>query len=210
MRESESMGGREATGSTGVAGSTDFMVGDSVIYTFADDSSEQLECNYSYKWQNPWKEYDGQVAQIHRVDESEDFDSFLTYQLKFGDDHTHWVAKDAITMLRYADAPLTVKKEQQRMGAILNEGFKKSTYYNDGGVDLINVPPHYRNHPSGVECIQITEHMNFNLGNTVKYIWRADEKHEDPMEDLLKAQFYINREIERINKRKIKRDGVVE
>jgi len=42
--------------------------------------------------------------------------------------------------------------------------------------DLVNHPPHYKSHPSGVECIQITEHMNFNLGNAVKYIWRSDFK----------------------------------
>jgi len=39
--------------------------------------------------------------------------------------------------------------------------------------DPVNHPPHYNRHPSGVECIQITEHMNFNLGNAVKYICRA-------------------------------------
>ena len=59
--------------------------------------------------------------------------------------------------------------------------------------DAIN-PGHYRGHPSGVECIQITEHMNFNLGNAVKYIWRADEK-GDPVENLKKARWYIDREI---------------
>ena len=62
--------------------------------------------------------------------------------------------------------------------------------------DPVNHPPHYTAHPSGVECIQITEHMNFCLGNAVKYIWRADLKH-DAIEDLQKAVFYINREIER-------------
>jgi len=59
--------------------------------------------------------------------------------------------------------------------------------------DAIN-PSHYRGHPSGVECIQITEHMNFNLGNAVKYVWRADEK-GDPVENLKKARWYIDREI---------------
>ncbi len=39
--------------------------------------------------------------------------------------------------------------------------------------DLVNHPPHYKKHKSGVECIQVTEHFNFNLGNTIKYIWRA-------------------------------------
>ena len=62
--------------------------------------------------------------------------------------------------------------------------------------DNVNHPPHYKSHPSGVECIEITEHMNFNLGNATKYIWRADLK-ADAMEDLRKAEFYVKREIAR-------------
>jgi len=65
--------------------------------------------------------------------------------------------------------------------------------------DLVNHPPHYTAHPSGVECIQVTEHMNFCLGNAVKYIWRADLK-GDAIEDLKKAVWYVNREIERREK----------
>lgn len=65
--------------------------------------------------------------------------------------------------------------------------------------DPINHPKHYTAHPSGIECIQITEHMGFNLGNAIKYIWRADLKN-DAIEDLKKARWYIEREIEkRIN-----------
>ena len=60
-------------------------------------------------------------------------------------------------------------------------------------------PAHYRSHPSGVECIQITEHMNFCRGNAIKYIWRADEK-GNPIENLEKAIWYLNREISRIRK----------
>jgi hypothetical protein len=60
--------------------------------------------------------------------------------------------------------------------------------------DMVNHPKHYTSHPSGVECIQITEHMGFNLGNAMKYVWRADEKGND-VEDLRKAVWYINREI---------------
>ncbi|MET0423636.1 MAG: DUF3310 domain-containing protein [Actinoplanes sp.] len=60
--------------------------------------------------------------------------------------------------------------------------------------DAVNHPPHYTNHPSGVECITVTEHMGFNLGNAVKYIWRADLKH-DAIEDLRKAAWYLEREI---------------
>lgn len=62
--------------------------------------------------------------------------------------------------------------------------------------DPVNNPTHYTSHPSGIECIQITEHMNFNCGNAVKYIWRSDLK-SDAIEDLEKAEFYIRREIDR-------------
>ena len=62
--------------------------------------------------------------------------------------------------------------------------------------DMVNHPPHYTSHPSGVECIQITEHMGFNLGNALKYIWRADLK-GSAVEDLEKAIFYINRELDK-------------
>ena len=62
--------------------------------------------------------------------------------------------------------------------------------------DSVNHPPHYQNHPSGIECIQITEHMGFNLGNAIKYIWRADLKN-DAIEDLRKARWYIDREIQK-------------
>lgn len=65
--------------------------------------------------------------------------------------------------------------------------------------DVINHPKHYTNHPSKIECIQVTEHMNFCLGNAVKYIWRADLK-ADAIEDLKKAAWYIQREIERREK----------
>jgi hypothetical protein len=62
--------------------------------------------------------------------------------------------------------------------------------------DMVNSPKHYTSHPSGVECIEITKHMGFCLGNAIKYIWRADLKH-DAIEDLKKAVWYINCEIEK-------------
>ena len=60
--------------------------------------------------------------------------------------------------------------------------------------DPVNHPQHYTDHPSGIECIQVTEHMGFNLGNAVKYIWRCDLK-KKAIEDLKKARWYIDREI---------------
>lgn len=65
--------------------------------------------------------------------------------------------------------------------------------------DPVNHPKHYTSHPSGVECITVTEHMSFNLGNAVKYIWRAGDK-GNKVEDLQKAAWYIQREIERHQK----------
>jgi hypothetical protein len=66
-------------------------------------------------------------------------------------------------------------------------------------VDQVNHPTHYTSDPSGVECIQITRHRNFNIGNAFKYLWRAglkdDMKH---IEDLQKAIFYIQDEINRL------------
>ncbi|WP_019997284.1 DUF3310 domain-containing protein [Aureimonas ureilytica] len=64
--------------------------------------------------------------------------------------------------------------------------------------DAVNHPSHYTSHPSGVECIDVTEHMTFNLGNAVKYVWRAGLKSVDPIQDLQKAAWYINREIDRL------------
>ncbi len=62
--------------------------------------------------------------------------------------------------------------------------------------DAIN-PAHYRKHPSGIECIEVTRHMNFNVGNAIKYIWRHRDK-GDPIENLKKAQWYIDDEIRRL------------
>ena len=69
--------------------------------------------------------------------------------------------------------------------------------------DPVNRPRGYNSHPSGVECITVTEHMNFCRGNAVKYIWRAGEKPgSDPVEDLRKARWYIDREIARLERTK--------
>jgi len=64
--------------------------------------------------------------------------------------------------------------------------------------DHIN-PSHYKNHPSGIECIDVTRHMNFNLGNVIKYLWRSGQK--DPtLQELKKAAWYLNDEIKKLEK----------
>ena len=63
--------------------------------------------------------------------------------------------------------------------------------------DTIN-PSHYKSHPSGIECIQITRHMPFNTGNAMKYIWRSGLKSPSKTEDLNKAMWYLHDEIVRL------------
>ena len=63
--------------------------------------------------------------------------------------------------------------------------------------DDVNHPQHYTSHPSGVETIEITEHMNFCLGNAVKYIMRCELK-GNKKQDLEKAIWYLQRELENV------------
>jgi hypothetical protein len=74
-------------------------------------------------------------------------------------------------------------------------------------VDNVNHPQHYNAHPSGIECIEIVRHMSFNMGSVIKYCWRAGLKDEELMspsekhiEDLKKARFYLDDEIQRLEK----------
>ena len=71
--------------------------------------------------------------------------------------------------------------------------------------DKVNHPKHYTSHPSGVECITITRHYCFAIGNAIKYLWRAGLKKElglsdklKEIEDLNKAIWYINDRIKQL------------
>lgn len=71
--------------------------------------------------------------------------------------------------------------------------------------DAVNSPKHYNSHPSGVECITVTEHFNFNVGNAIKYLWRAGLK-GGLVEDLKKARWYVDREISRLEAALLRRE----
>ena len=86
-----------------------------------------------------------------------------------------------------------------------NVKYKAYTIMNEQKTDNVNHPSHYNSHPSGIECIEIARHHNFNIGNSIKYLWRAGLKSEEGMEDtdkqiedLNKAIWYIQDEIKRI------------
>lgn len=72
-------------------------------------------------------------------------------------------------------------------------------------MDNVNHPIHYTSHPSGVECITITEHYPFCIGNAFKYLWRAGLKTsslDKEIEDCEKAIWYITRHINNLKKKK--------
>lgn len=82
--------------------------------------------------------------------------------------------------------------------------------------DQINHPKHYTSDPSGIECIDVTRHRNFNIGNAIKYLWRAGLKEDKDrklidkqVEDLNKAVWYLVDEIHRLGGRcTIKTDSI--
>ena len=65
--------------------------------------------------------------------------------------------------------------------------------------DFVNHPKHYCDHPSGIECIEITRHHDFAIGNAIKYLWRAGLKDSDnEIQDLKKAVWYIQDKISQL------------
>lgn len=73
--------------------------------------------------------------------------------------------------------------------------------------DPVEHPSHYTSDKSGVECIEVTRWRNFNIGNAIKYLWRAGLKDDNPnTQDLKKAIWYINDEINRLEGKYNKED----
>lgn len=91
----------------------------------------------------------------------------------------------------------TPPQEEVRTAQLIPVGVSQFTIKEDA----INHPKHYTSHPSGVEAITVCEHMGFNIGNAMKYLWRCDLK--NGVEDLRKAIWYIQREIDRREKGKV-------
>ena len=75
------------------------------------------------------------------------------------------------------------------------KAFAEALVRDIGAFDVVNKPKHYNSHPSGIQCIEVTRHMTFNIGNAIKYLWRCD--HKNGLEDLRKAAWYIQDEIAR-------------
>lgn len=66
--------------------------------------------------------------------------------------------------------------------------------------ERVSHPRHYNQHPSGIECIELIEHLSANLSAAVKYIWRHGLKlTETPLRDLQSARWYTERESQRVD-----------
>ena len=78
--------------------------------------------------------------------------------------------------------------------------------------DSVNHPTHYNSHPSGIECIDVARHFPFNIGNVIKYLWRAglkplsdmgasDATERARLQDLKKARWYLDDEIQQLEQK---------
>jgi hypothetical protein len=85
-------------------------------------------------------------------------------------------------------------------GGALQPGVSRSVNLT-GEYEQVDHPDHYNQHPAGIECIDVIEHLTFNTGSAIKYAWRAGLKPgADALTDLRKARWYLDREIARLNR----------
>jgi hypothetical protein len=98
----------------------------------------------------------------------------------------HVMTRNLVTGLRESGYPASI-------------GFTPTPVADALAADPVNHPDHYTSHPSGIECIEVTEHAGFNIGNAIKYLWRTEWGEKgDPVENLRKAAWYIQREIDKL------------
>lgn len=78
---------------------------------------------------------------------------------------------------------------------------REATFTIDGDKSKVKHPQHYGGKDNPYEAIKVIEAwgVGFNLGNTLKYISRAGKK-DNTIQDLEKALFYLDREIQNLKK----------
>lgn len=84
-------------------------------------------------------------------------------------------------------------------------------------MEQVNHPKHYNSHPKGIECIEIIRHYTFDIGNAIKYLWRAGlkpekgkEDAEKEIEDLQKALWYVEDYKKKGEMVSLVRDGTID
>ena len=108
---------------------------------------------------------------------------------------------DANKMFEVEPPKEWLEEYTSKVNALLHEKMDTEVWnasFGVGSPDPVNSPPHYT--AGGIETIDFIEAkgLNYHLGNCVKYLSRAGLKTEDTLEDLKKAAWYLNREIENL------------
>lgn len=107
------------------------------------------------------------------------------------------VPKDAPVQVRGRKLTRRISRTMQDIERCAGQALAGFAGGNAPTIDLVNHPPHYVDGPScdhcgkPIECITIARSLPFQLGNVVKYVWRADKK-GDAKSDLAKAIWYLN------------------
>lgn len=115
---------------------------------------------------------------------------------------------DNMILVGYCETDSETPNKYCAYGKSLSEALKKlepiicSYGAQNAAIGPVNHPKHYNSHPSGIECIEVARHFDFNVGSAIKYLWRHGLKHSNfeqasdkAVEDLQKAVWYINDEI---------------
>jgi len=118
---------------------------------------------------------------------------------KYDKNHNYYMLSCALRFINKKYGKLKLEEVKPEPDSFLKYKIEKVTMTNGMFNDNVNNPKHYTTHPSGIECIEITKHMNFCIGNAVKYLWRAGLK-DDRKLDLKKAKKYIDFELERLKR----------
>ena len=96
---------------------------------------------------------------------------------------------------------MTRHEEYMKQAAAQSDALEQAGKEAYGNVDMVNNPPHYNQ--TGIECIHAISAATDNgfkyylQGNVMKYLWRFDYKNK-PLEDLQKAQWYLEKLIEEV------------
>ena len=103
---------------------------------------------------------------------------------------------DCETYIRQYASKISRQQQRKQLEELIDRNIKTFDK-NPPDVDMVNNPPHYNNSKAKcplcahrIECITITRHMNFNIGNAIKYLWRFSDK--NGIEDLKKARWYLD------------------
>lgn len=106
--------------------------------------------------------------------------------------------------IKQRDAKADTQYRLSRIGGVMKKVTTEDlqslvTNLRQGKADNVNHPSHYKS--GGIETIDFIEakKLDYHLGNVVKYITRADLK-GNKLEDLQKAQWYLNRAINNLTK----------